>query len=76
MKDANDFHIDVNKAEGVPGDRDWPAIRINVDNFDEAYKIFMDHGFREARGFGTSFTGSSKYGYLVSPSGFILDLVQ
>ena len=35
MKDANGFHVDVAQAD-VP--RDMTIIRMNVDNFDEAYE--------------------------------------
>ena len=49
MKDANGFHVDIIKAENVPGDRDLSSIRINVDDFDEAFKFFMDKGFRESQ---------------------------
>ena len=42
----------------------------------EAYEFFMSRGFREAKGFAPSTTASSKYAYLVSPSGFIIDVCQ
>ena len=76
MKDANGFHVDIIKAENVPGDRDLSSIRINVDDFDEAFKFFMDKGFRESQKFGRNDTPSSKYSILISPSGFLIDLVQ
>ena len=67
------FHVDIAKA---PVPKDITTIRMNIDDFDEAYKFFMDHGFREAKGFAPSTTASSKYAYLVSPTGFIVDVCQ
>ena len=74
MKDANGFHVDVVEVPVIP--QTYTAIRINVDNYDEAYEFFMSKGFREAKGFAPSTTASSKYAYLVSPSGFILDVCE
>jgi hypothetical protein len=74
MKDSNGFHVDVVDVPALK--QSYTAIRINVDDFDEAYKFFMDHGFREAKGFAPSTTASSKYAYLVSPTGFIVDVCQ
>ena len=37
MKDANGFYVDITQNERVPQTR--TAIRMNVDNFDEAYKL-------------------------------------
>ena len=52
------------------------VIRINVDNYEEAYKFFMSRGFRHAKGFAPGTTASSKYAYLVSQSGFIVDIAE
>ena len=74
MKDASGFHVDVVEVPVIP--QTYTAIRINVDNYEEAYEFFMSKGFRQARGFAPSTTASSKYAYLVSPSGYIIDLCQ
>ena len=74
MKDANGNHVDVVEVSPIP--QTYTAIRINVDNYEEAYELFMSKGFREARGFAPSNTASSKYAYLVSPSGFIVDICE
>ena len=74
MKDENGFHVDVVEVPVIP--QTYSAIRINVDDFDEAYAFFMSKGFREAKGFAPSTTASSKYAYLVSPTGFIIDVCQ
>ena len=74
MKDSSGFHVDVVEVPVIP--QTYTAIRINVDNFEEAYEFFMAHGFREAKGFAPGTTKSSKYAYLVSPSGFIIDVCE
>ena len=74
MKDENGFPVDGVEVPVIP--RTYSAIRINVDDYDEAYEFFMSRGFREAKGFAPSTTASSKYAYLVSPTGFIIDLCQ
>ena len=68
MKDENGFHVDVVEVPVIP--QTYSAIRINVDDFDEAYAFFM------SKGFAPSTTASSKYAYLVSPTGFIIDLCE
>ena len=74
MKDANGFHVDIVEVPVIP--QTYTGIRINVDNYEEAYQFFMSQGFREARGFAPSTTASSKYAYLVSPSGFLVDVCE
>ena len=74
MKDANGFHVDVVEVPMIP--QTYTAIRINVDNFEEAYEFFMSRGFRESKFVGPSTTASSKYAYLVSPTGVIIDVCQ
>ena len=74
MKDANGFHVDVVEVPSIP--QTYSTIRINVDNYEEAIEFFMSKGFREARGFAPSTTASSKYAYLVSPTGMIIDVCQ
>lgn len=46
MKDSNGFHIDVVEAPVIP--QTYTTIRINVDNYDEAYEFFMSKGFRHS----------------------------
>lgn len=70
MKDANGFHVDVAQAN-VPQDR--TLIRMNVDDFDEAYAFLMDRGFTHPSGRVVELK-SSKSAMLVSPSGFAFDL--
>lgn len=45
MKDANGFHIDV---AGIPDlHRDLTLIRMNVDDFEEAYAYLLSKGFAQ-----------------------------
>ncbi len=72
MKDANGFHVDVASSERVP--HDLTSIRINVDDFDEAYDFFLAHGFINSRGDKVTETSSSRDTYLIAPSGFAVTL--
>lgn len=74
MKDANGFHIDIAKAPNVP--TDITLIRMNVDNFDEAYDLLKGKGFENPRGDGTVDTATNKSAMMKSPSGFAFDLCQ
>ncbi len=74
MKDANGFHIDIVQAPGTP--RELTSIRMNVDNLEEAYDLLIKHGFREAKGFAPDSTESSKFAIMVSPSGFLMDIIE
>ena len=74
MKHPEGYHVDVADIPDIERDRTY--IRMNVDNFDEAYDIFMAHGFTNTRGDGTLDTKSAREATLVSPSGFTLALVQ
>lgn len=76
MKNANGDHLDVISAASVPIERDLTTIRINVDDFDEAKNLFMNNGFREARAFAAGDTPSSKYDYVVSPTGSVIGICQ
>ena len=55
---------------------DFIIIRMNVDNFKEAYDILIKHGFRNTRGDNTVDTKSAKAAAMVSPSGFMIALVE
>lgn len=76
MKDANGFYVDVVEAESAPTKHDQTAIRINVDDFEEACKLLLSKGFTEYESFSVHYTESSKFTFLVSPSGFLVNLVQ
>lgn len=75
MKDVNGFHLDVLQPNGEQT-RDAVGIRMNVDDFDEACRILLEHGFRNVYGSETVQTGSSKAAMMVSPSGFCISVIQ
>ena len=60
---------------GVDLSQDRTTIRINVDDFDAAYQLLTDKGFKAIPGIGST-TPSSRYAYMKSPSGFTIDLCQ
>ena len=75
MKGANGFYLDVLKPEeDLP--RDMVGIRMNVDDFDEAYQILAERGFRNAYGEETVNTRTSKAAMMVSPSGFSICIIK
>ena len=73
MKDSNGFHVDVAK---VPVPKDMTVIRMNVDNFDEAKAILVEHGFVNQNAGQTVETSSSYSEFMVSPSGFAINLIK
>jgi hypothetical protein len=75
MKDANGFCIDVAQADvGQP--RDTITIRLNVDNYEEAYNILLSHGFVNEFGDRIAKTESSKNAVMSSPTGLKITLIQ
>ena len=75
MADANGFNVDVTKST-APRERDLTTIRMNVDDFDEAYEFLTARGFTNAQGGTVTDTGSAKACILYSPSGFGINLIQ
>ena len=74
MKDANGFYVDIAHAPDIP--QDLTLIRINVDDFDEAYEFLVSKGFKNARDGHTVETKTNKSAMMISPSGFAFDLCQ
>ena len=74
LKDADGHRLDVASSGYIL--EDLFSIRINVDNFQEAYDFFLAHGFKNTRGDKVTETSSSVDAFLVSPSGFAVTLVQ
>ena len=72
MKDANGFYVDVAQNDAVA--QDLTMIRINVDDFDEAYAFLLSKGFKNPKGDRTVDTKSNKNAMLVAPSGFAIHL--
>ena len=75
MKNESGFSLDVLQTNGETS-RDAVGIRINVDDFDEAYQALQDHGFTNAHGGETVRTASSKAAMMVSPTGFRVSVIQ
>ncbi len=71
MKDANGFYVDI---AGVTVPQDITLIRINVDDFDEAYNYFTEKGFTLPQGGQVVDTRTNKSVMLCSPSGFAFNL--
>ena len=75
MRDANGNHIDIVQVDQMP--RDLAEIRMNVDNFEEAYDLLTAHGFRSTRTDNSISEDSTGKGVgMVTPSGFIIALAQ
>ena len=75
MKDTNGFYLDVARVESLP--RDMTTMRMNVSDFDEAYQLLKDHGFKNARGEDHSIdSASARSCLMISPSGFSIQLTQ
>ena len=72
MLDADGNRIDVTKVVQLP--KDITLIRMNVDDFDEAYEFLTSRGFKQQGK--TAVLPSSKSAMMVSPSGFAFDLCQ
>ena len=68
----------IKAAQITEGDLpcDLVGIRMNVDDFDEAYSVLLKHGFRNIYGEETVHTSSSKAAMMVSPSGFRICIIQ
>ena len=73
LKDANGFCVDISGVPDIPQDK--TIIRINVDDFDEAYEFLTSKGFIHKSGRVVE-DESSKSAMLVSPSGFAFDLAH
>ena len=73
MKDGNGFYLDISMPE-VNLPQDVTVIRMNVDDFEEAYKLLLEHGFRNFYGDKTAEMKSSRSALMISPSGFAINL--
>jgi hypothetical protein len=73
MKNAEGFYVDV---ANVPVPQDMTLIRINVDDFDEAYNFLTERGFKKPAEGKVVETKTNKSIMMISPSGFAFDLCQ
>ena len=76
LKDANGFNLDISQPDTLPTGHDLMAVRMNVDDFDEAYQLLVKNGFRNYYGDSTASTRTGKSAIMISPTGFIINLVQ
>ena len=74
LKDENRNYIDVANSQQVP--QDVTAIRINVENFAEAYDILRKHGFKNTRGDRVVVSETSMSATMVSKSGLTIILMR
>lgn len=72
MKDADGHKVDIAKANV---EQDLTIIRMNVPDFDEAFALLQEEGFKMKSGHVVE-TESSKSAMVVSPTGFAFDLCQ
>ena len=75
MKHPEGYHVDVISTTAEVS-RDEMLIRINVDDFEEAYNILTARGFKNVHGDDTLVTKSSKSASMESPSGFRIAIVN
>ena len=76
MKTPNGFYVDISQVEDFSLPRDLQLIRMNVDDFDEAYNFLIGKGFTTPKGGNTVETKTNKSAMMTSPSGFAFDLCQ
>ena len=76
LKDANGFNLDISQPDTLPTGHDLMAIRMNVDDFDEAYQLLIKNGFKNYYGDSTASTRTGKSAIMISPTGFVINLVQ
>jgi hypothetical protein len=74
MKNEGGFAVDIAQVDGIP--QDMTIIRMNVDDFDEAYEFLKSKGFTNPKGDETVDTRTNKSCMMRSPSGFAFDLCQ
>ncbi len=75
MKDTNGFYLDISQPD-LQLPQDLTVIRMNVDDFEEAYRLLVSRGFKNFYGEKTVETKSSKSAVMISASGFAINLVQ
>ena len=75
MKDQNGFCLDISQSDRLPVDC-ITAIRMNVDDFDEAYRLLTEHGFKNFYGDRVVENPTSRSAVMIAPSGFAVNLVQ
>ena len=75
MKHPEGYHLDV-VSTSSDLQQDHMLIRMNVDDFEEAYEILTSRGFKNVNGDKTYDVKSSKSAVMESPSGFRISIVK
>ena len=75
MKDANGFYLDISQSDRLPVDC-IQAIRMNVDDFDDAFQLLTDHGFKNFYGDRVVENPTSRSAVMIAPSGFVINLIH
>jgi len=70
-EDGKVFHVDISKA---PVPQTITAIRMNVRDFNEAYQMLEEKGFKNVQGDKVTEPPSSVATMMISPSGFAINL--
>ena len=74
-KDANGLSLDVAQVESMA--KDMTTIRMNVSDFDEAYELLKERGFKNIRD--DEHTVDSEFArscLMIAPTGFSIQLTQ
>jgi len=75
MRDANGNHVDIVQVDQMP--QDLTQIRMNVDDFKEAYDLLAGRGFKSTRNDDSISEDSTGKGIgMISPSGFMISVCQ
>jgi len=75
MENAEGFHVDV-VSTTTPRERDEMLIRMNVDDFDEAYALLTAQGFKNVKGDESIDLKSTKAVTMEAPTGFRISIVK
>ena len=75
MKDSDGHYVDISEVDiGLKEDK--VAIRMNVDDFDEAYEKLEALGFKNIYGHHHVDTKTAKSAMMISPGGFGINLIE
>ena len=75
MKDANGFYLDISQVDAdIP--HDIVSIRMNTDDFEKAYDMLIEHGFKNIYGDRSITSKSAKSAMMISSTGFAVNLIQ
>lgn len=72
-EDGKVFHVDVTQASA---EHTITSIRMNVRDFDEAYKLLEEKGFKNVQGDKITHTPSSTATMMISPSGYTISVAE